>query len=110
MLQQTQRPGGDTLGGGNSKQEAAQLVRIQLKLLQKPRLGFGGTIGAGGRGWEWNLRGVRGQDPHLQSSGDGVAESGHIPQSHMEPTKRGSLIDTLTHLSSCCLVMITGGL
>lgn len=54
LLQQTET-WGDNLGGGNSKQEAAQLVRIQLKLLQKPRLGFGGTIGAGGRGWEWNL-------------------------------------------------------
>lgn len=37
-------------------------MRIQLKLLQKPRLGFGGTCGASERGLEWNLRGVRGQD------------------------------------------------
>lgn len=52
----------------------------------------------------WNLRGVCGQGPDLQSSE-------LVLQSHVEPAQGCRMIDTLTYLSSCCclVMMITGG-
>lgn len=52
----------------------------------------------------WNLRGVCGQGPDLQSSE-------LVLQSHVEPAQGCSTIDALTYLSSCCclVMMITGG-
>lgn len=76
-----------------------------VRLLQKPRLGFGGACGAGGRSWGWNLRvsGGRTQISRVPEVEEGSLDPS--PRAMWSQRKGRSTVVTLT----CLLVMtITG--
>lgn len=71
-----------------------------VRLLQKPRLGFGGACGAGGRSWGWNLRvsGGRTQISRVPEVEEGSLDPS--PRATWSQRKGRSTVVTLTCVSN----------